>query len=167
MASALPAALDHLISLLEGTATGISRVIPAGRFKHVAWEIESLLSGAVSAPYPFTIVDEGETMPSDVPATLSGSQIWHGCNWLIRVAYCAAPLNRAARAKTVMEDRYQIRRTVGYTPSWLAVPQIARAVVEEGAVSDLRVLGAAGDEEIGALHVLEIPLVLTYRESHT
>ena len=148
MASVLPAALDHLILLLEGRVSGLARAIPAGRFKHTPFDVESLLAASVSAPYPFEIDDLGESQPQDVPSTLSGNQIWHGVSWVVRIAYAASPLDQATRSKTIFTDRYQIRRTLGYPLSWSGVSGVARVMAEEGALTTVEIIGARGGTKL-------------------
>ena len=166
MASILPDVMDRLIALMKGGVSGLDRPIPASRFEHADWEVDTLLSRAVSAPYPYNVDDIGEFQPADVPSTLSGDQVWHGCQWLIRVAYAASPHNQQERLKTIQRDRYQIRRALSYPLNWLTVGGLGRVLIEEGTIDTAEIPGGEFDD-VEILHVLEIPVELTYREDHS
>ena len=166
MASVLPDVIDRLKDLMEGSVSGLSRSISSGRFQHVPFDPGSLLARAVSAPYPFEIEDQGEYQPLDVPSTTSADQIWHGCRWVVRVAYASSPLDQTERLKTLQRDRYEIRRCLGDPLNWLTVTGIARVVADESVLREAEIIGADADA-VDQLLFLETTLDLTYREDQS
>ena len=163
--SLLPDIESRIVALLEGTATGVDRSIPAARFKHLPFDPEYALEASSSAPYPFEIEDGGEFQPLDVPSTLAATHVWHGANLTLRVAYAASALQQKTRQATIQEDRTTIRRTLEDPESWLTISGFSRCVADQGRIEVGAVPGneSGGDAEV--MLVLEVPLELTYREN--
>lgn len=164
MPTVLPSIVDRMVALMEGSYGSATRAIPARRFVLVQQEVELALSNASQRPRPFEIIDDGEYQPSDVPSTLSGSQVWHGCRLMVRVGYARQHKNQHTQRQEIQADRFQIRRALGYPPNYAGVTGYARSVVEEGEISEIA-LSVESDYNI--MLVLEIPVELTYREDHS
>lgn len=168
MSTQLPTIVDYLVTLLEATASGVTRPIPGtarSRFKHAPSGIAGKLSAAAQAPYPFEIVDAGRIQPQDVTATLSGDQLYDGRRLLVRVGYANAPHDHLARMQTMQADDYAIHRTLNHQRSWDGCTPVAVASVDEGTIEPMGVDRADGEPDI--MWVVEIPVIVDYREDHT
>lgn len=171
--SVMSDARAHLITLLEGTASGITRSIASGRFLHVEDDDEGAPPGMAEAPYPFEIADGGSFEPLGVPATLSGSHVYDGRRLIVRVGYEPSLYAPEALERTVTDDIATIRRCLRDPRSWDAV-----AIDEDGeGVTNVRVAEDRwgwvdvptpdATQPPGRTITLEVVLELTIREDHS
>lgn len=159
MSAVLPDVLDHLVTLLEGTASSIDRPIPTRRFEHITSPLDGALAKAARAPYPFELEDGGRA-PLEEEATLSGDQIFDARQVAIRVAYASSPHSHLERLGVVHRDDYTLRRTLASQQSWNAATGLAIATLESSGLSFIEL-------ESGTMIVNELVVRLVYREDHT
>ena len=166
MASALPTLLDHLVDLMEGTASGVGRSIDAGVFRHYQFDPLAALPATVDAPYPFEI--ESPLGPSIEQAldNAAGSHRHDESQHVIHVAYAISPHDQYDRQQVILDHRHAIRRCIEDPPSWDAVV----AYFEGCRIDDMRIATESAVDDAGtveSMYVLQVTITLSYYEDHS
>ncbi len=168
MSASLPGIMDYIVTLLEATASGVTRSIPGGgrvRFKHTPSGLDDKLSMAARAPYPFEVVDAGRVQTRELTTTLSGDQIFDARRLLVRVGYASAPHKHLERLKTMQADDYSIRRTLSHQRSWDGASTVSVVTLDDGSIEPEGVERADGEPDV--MWVVGVPITVDYREDHT
>jgi hypothetical protein len=167
MSADFPDLVDHLISLMHGSITGLDRSIASGRFKHVDDQVELHFMTAVDAPFPFDIMPDtmsGE-WPGGVEMTLAQSRSQHDVTVSVRVGYASRPHKSLLLLKDIYRDAYQIIRSVGDSDSWVAETSFENVTMLPWSVGLVAIPGDRDVTEV--MYILEQPITLTLSEDYS
>jgi hypothetical protein len=165
VAEVLTGILDHLVTLLEGTATSITRSVPERRFEHVPFEVEAALANSAEGPYPFE-VQVIRTTPREL--NCAGDHQYFTADVQIRIGYAQALHDQADRQDDLLEDQRVILRCLTDPDSWTgALTYFCGCKVSDANIlRSVPIPGSTGEAE-AYLHILIVDLAIEYREVMT
>jgi len=166
MASVLPDIIDRLKALITGAYTP-DLAIANGEFTHVSHIVYGTLPQALKKPYPFEIEVGATRHPPAGPTTLASSQRWSETDVTVRVLYASYPERELHREKQIQRGVYALRRTLSDEASWRSLTGWSNCDLLDIEKLEAPIPGDLEYGDFGAAWVVQVPMVVTYREDYT